>query len=491
MVFSRSSGLWKVVLLFLLFAYQSVSATPDSLGDAMSGFLEKILEPLAQAAADPVPAVNGTVSNITQSVVGAGNATVAAATNGTSNLVFAHHIVGNTYNYTVSSWAADISLAAAKGVDAFALNVGSDSWEPNQVANAYTAARNLNSTLKLFLSFDMTSLPCSNASSATVLRNYVTTYVNHPNQLKVNGSVFVSTFSGESCKFGAASVDQGWTNTLKTNLTPTYFVPAFFIDPATFGQYTVLNGAFNWNSGWPLGNYDTNFTTDQTYLNGLGNRSYMAAVSPWFFTHYGVNSYNKNFIYRGDDWLFAERWEALIANRTRVPFAEVISWNDYGESHYIGPVQGVQPMSQSWVNGFDHTGWLDLMQYYITAYKTGTYPVVTKDRTFLWGRLYPAAATSSDPVPKPTNWQWTQDYVWGTVLLTSPAIVQLTCGTSSTRAALPAGLSKISLGLTAACSVTTNITRGAVTTTFTPTNYNFSLKPPSYNFNAFVAASPA
>lgn len=82
----------------------------------------------------------------------------------------------------------------------------------------------------------------------------------------------------------------------------------------------------------------------------------MAGVSPWFSTHYGRDTYNKNFIYRGDDWLFAERWEDLVNNRSSIPFAEVITWNDYGESSYISPIEGVQPMSESWVNGYDHQG---------------------------------------------------------------------------------------------------------------------------------------
>jgi hypothetical protein len=30
--------------------------------------------------------------------------------------------------------------------------------------------------------------------------------------------------------------------------------------------------------------------------------------------------------------------------------------DDYGESHYIGPIEGAQPMSDAWVNGFDHQG---------------------------------------------------------------------------------------------------------------------------------------
>lgn len=105
-----------------------------------------------------------------------------------------------------------------------------------------------------------------------------------------------------------------------------------------------------------MGNYNISFSSDRTYMTYATNKTYMASVSPWFFTHYGIDTYNKNFIYRGDDWLFAQRWEILINHRRVVPFAEVVTWNDYGESSYVGPIKGVQPMSESWVNGFDHQG---------------------------------------------------------------------------------------------------------------------------------------
>ena len=51
-------------------------------------------------------------------------------------------------------------------------------------------------------------------------------------------------------------------------------------------------------------------------------------------------------------------------------------------------------------------GWLDLIKYYVAAYKTGTYPAITKDRVYLWARLYPANATAPDPVGRPANYQW-------------------------------------------------------------------------------------
>ena len=45
-------------------------------------------------------------------------------------------MVGNTYPYTQDTWASDIALAQANGIDGFALNVGTDSWQVTQVASA-------------------------------------------------------------------------------------------------------------------------------------------------------------------------------------------------------------------------------------------------------------------------------------------------------------------------------------------------------------------
>ncbi|KAI0682732.1 glycosyl hydrolase family 71-domain-containing protein [Cytidiella melzeri] len=409
----------------------------------------------------------------------------------TPKLVFAHHIVGNTYNYTINTWTADIVLASSKGIDAFALNVGADTWEPSQVSNAYAAAKSLNTPFKLFLSFDMSSLPCSTPSDATLLQTYISNYANHPNQQYVNGKVLASTFSGSDCTFGQASVNAGWIYAVKSGASTNgvYFVPAWFIDPATFPQYSVLDGAFGWNSGWPQGDYDINFDQDQSYISNLPGRSYMAAASPWFFTHYT----SKNFIYRADDWLLSERWEGLIANRGVVNFVEINTWNDYGESHYVGPIEGMQPNSQAWTNGYDHTAWLDLIQYYIPAFKTGAFPRITTDRTFVWGRTFEAnAVATDDPLPMPMNYDYTQDYIWAVALLKSPATFTLACGSQTTTASAPAGLSKFKLGpLTKSCTVSSSIQRGKVVTTNAYKNgFKFTTaRPTTYNFNAYVASS--
>ncbi|KAK7689670.1 hypothetical protein QCA50_007465 [Cerrena zonata] len=407
-----------------------------------------------------------------------------------SNLVFAHFMVGFAATYSVGSWENDIAIAPSKGIDGFALNFGPDNWQAVQVSNAYIAA--INQGFKMFLSFDMSAWACQSASDADGIRQFVNGYNGHPNQVYIDGKMLVSTFSGEQCGFGTRDLNTGWWNTIKAGMPPTYFVPAFFANPGDFGGLTAIDGAFNWNSAWPSGDFDIDFGNDQTWINDLGGRGYMAGVSPWFFTHYGPQSFNKNWIYRADDWLWASRWEELIQNRGQVSFAQVISWNDYSESHYVGPIDGVQPNSQAWVDGFDHQGWLDLMSYYIAAYKTGVYPAITKDRIFLWGRLYPAAAGAPDPVAKPDNWQWTDDFLWAVILTQSPGSVTLSCGSNVQTFQVGAGLSKLKLPLNTSCSVSAQVARNGITTVnFSPPGFNFNTNPPSYNFNAFVAASPA
>lgn len=79
----------------------------------------------------------------------------------------------------------------------------------------------------------------------------------------------------------------------------------------------------------------------------------MAAVSPWFFTHYGSSgdwAFNKNWICEtarslasprqltprldaSDDNLYATRWSHVLQKTFDPEFICVLTWNDYGESN--------------------------------------------------------------------------------------------------------------------------------------------------------------
>ena len=73
---------------------------------------------------------------------------------------------------------------------------------------------------------------------------------------------------------------------------------------------------------------DLDTSSDMSYMSGLGSSlTYMPAVSPCFFTYYSPQTYNKDWIYRSDNWLLATRMEQLISMRASVEFAELISWN--------------------------------------------------------------------------------------------------------------------------------------------------------------------
>ncbi|KAF9013289.1 glycosyl hydrolase family 71-domain-containing protein [Cyathus striatus] len=404
----------------------------------------------------------------------------------------------------------DITLAHASGIDGFALNSGTDDWQPARVADAYEAAKESGLDFKLFISLDMTVFPCGSPDNAQTIRSFIAPYLDHPNQLKYDSRAFN--------QFVNSGDLQG----------KIMFVPSFFVDPTKFGDFAdVMDGDFNWNSGWPIelttsfaqtllnnntnNNVDTSglrvaavdtvssgldalrtslgqlqsafskligsTDSDEQHLNSLkslpgglarrdgsSQRVYMAAVSPWFFTHYGQDSFNKNFIYVSDQHLYAKRWESLIANRDQFDIVQVLTWNDYGESHYVGPIKGAQPNSQSWTDGMDHTGWLNMTAYYANAFKTGSFPDIEKDQIYMWSRPHPSQATAQDPVGQPANFELTEDTVWAVVMTTAPSTVVLSTSDTNTQSFnVQAGVTKLSIPISAGGTMQGTIQRGGKT----------------------------
>lgn len=43
----------------------------------------------------------------------------------------------------------------------------------------------------------------------------------------------------------------------------------------------------------------------------------------------------------------------------------------------FGPIKGAQPEGTTWATNYPHDAWSEMSQYYITAYKTGSYPAIT------------------------------------------------------------------------------------------------------------------
>ena len=199
------------------------------------------------------------------------------------------------------------------------------------------------------------------------------------------------------------------------------------------------------------------------------------------------------FVFLSDQHLFNKRWESIIAQRDQFDIVQVLTWNDYGESHYMAPIHGAQPNSEAWTDGMDHSGWLELNQYYATAFKTGSFPAIETDKIIMWSRPHATKATSPDPIPQPTNFEIFEDAVWAVVMATEPSEVTLETSDSSKKTFnVPAGVTKLAIPITPGGTMKGTVVRnGQTVVELNPTEFTFEGSPKTYNYNAFVASASA
>lgn len=411
------------------------------------------------------------------------------STNGsnTGKVIIAHVIVGNTYSYTKQQWIDEIKMASAQGIDAFALDFGYDSWQAGQMDSAYDAAVSSGTGFKMLLSLDFTVLSCSDNN---IITTNIVKYKNHAAQLKdSSGNMWVQTFDGGNCR-----TDTQWNSVLRNNGINIKFVPAFFNDETNTkmkDMFPSINGDFLWGGAWPKGNNVLDWSEDDYRISRSGLSRppdvYMTTVAPLFFVHYS----GRNSIWRSDDHLYARRWEDLFSHRALVDAVQIVTWNDYGESTYIGPIGKDMPSGTTWVTGFDHTPFLQMTGYYAWAFKTGQYPTITSDKIFFWGRPHSKnAGASNDGIGKPTNSDWTSDNLWIVLFSTGSGSLKVTMGSSTSTFSVVAGVNKFTLGLAQASSVTAVLTRNGSQVFSVQGVVTYTNSPSTYNWNYAAAAGP-
>lgn len=324
-----------------------------------------------------------------------------------------------------------MSLARDAKLDGFALNMA---WgeETNKASldNAFAAANALGG-FKLFFSLDYAGNGPWPQEDATAIINK---FKDNGAYFKFNGKPLVSTFEGPN----QAS---DW-NKIKP-ATGCFFIPSFSSYGAKKAMETgVVDGLFNW-AAWPVGPNDNHNTVDESYKAFLGGKPYMMPVSPWFYGN--MPGFRKNWVWRGDD-LWYDRWIAVMALQPE--FVQIISWNDFGESHYIGPgplresgyeafARGGAPFN--YARNMPHDGWRLFLPYLIDLYKTGT-ATVTREGVVAWYRQTEASACSSGGTTGNTATQlqftgppgdYAQDKIFFDALLGSSATVSVTIGGKS------------------------------------------------------------
>jgi len=133
-----------------------------------------------------------------------------------------------------------------------------------------------------------------------------------------------------------------------------------------------------------------------------------------------------------------------------------------------------------------------MSQYYITAFKTGSYPAITNDIVFFWARPHPFAATASgDPLPRPTGYNWAEDSMWAAVFATSDATVVLQCGSSSSTFSVTPGVNKLKIPLAVGQMTVKMIRNGQTIIDETPQDYTYVANPVLYNYNFWAGSAAA
>ncbi|CAE6414787.1 unnamed protein product [Rhizoctonia solani] len=353
--------------------------------------------------------------------------------------VFAHFMAQNSYSYSQGDWANDINTAAGIGIDGFALNLAGFDWEADRINKAYAAAEQKGS-FSFFYSFDM-SYSVWDVSRMTA---QITAHASSSRTYKWNGKVLVSTYGGSD------RGDAFW-NQVKTSCANAgvqiVFAPAFtdYRNPdgasGLVSKFSSIDGFFNWWS-WPEDNGQLLTTaSDLAFKNAIKqNRSgpYIMSVSPWQFKEIGGT---QNWV-QFSDTLWDYRWKQAI-NDVKPDIVEIVTWNDYAESHYIGDINPnvyLDSTVSQYVNGFVHAPWRIVADYYIKWYKNGSAPAIGKDQVVFWYRSHPKGVSCSQG-DQPRNSQYPADAVFALALLTNPATVTLDIGSKHFQWNAPAGTS--------------------------------------------------
>ncbi|KAL8672977.1 MAG: hypothetical protein Q9224_007543, partial [Gallowayella concinna] len=241
-------------------------------------------------------------------------------------LVFAHYML--IMQPKDGDYTNDINLAKAAGIDAFAINYGgwNVDWTQHeaQLEKFYRTAEQM--SFQLFLSIDTTSVKDPN-----MIIHLSNTYSsNSPAQLKINGKIMLSSFQTDPPAWN-------WqTDVMDKINTPVLLLPGTLSDDAAalFSNDIPGAGPFTWIH--PSASAEKEHSTDMAMASQRDSskgKLWMAGIAPWFFTHLPHD--NKNWAQAQDDAIFIDRWASLLT--LKPDFIEIVTWNDWSESSYIGP----------------------------------------------------------------------------------------------------------------------------------------------------------
>lgn len=159
-------------------------------------------------------------------------------------------------------------------------------------------------------------------------------------------------------------------------------------------DFPSIDGYKNWQA-WPL-DRKANMTTeaDEAFSSALSKAGrtgpYIMTISPWQFKDWpDVGSWVQY-----SDTLWADRWSSLVGEDAFKPdIIEIVSWNDWPESHYIRDLPNLDDMSskdytelgdfKGYIEGQNHSPWRIMAKYYISRIRNRK-PKPVMDQVVFW-----------------------------------------------------------------------------------------------------------
>ncbi|MEU9576891.1 endo-1,3-alpha-glucanase family glycosylhydrolase [Streptomyces chilikensis] len=347
----------------------------------------------------------------------------------------------------------EVRTAVAAGIDGFSvdlLSLEGPHWE--RVRTLTRAAQEVDPGFRVMLMPDMKSLDAGPAALARALAELGAS----PNAHRLDdGRLVVSPFKAEEKA-------PGWwrqvLDILRTRHdTRTAFVPVLLDLTSHAEAFAPLSHGFSaWGSRshTTLGHY-----SEHAELARRHGKLWMQPVAV-------QDARPSQGVYdeAGNTATLRGSWHHAIEDGA--DWVQLTTWNDYSESTQFAP---------SLHNG--HT-YLDLSSYYLTRFKTGSWPRVVRDTVYLTHRVQPHAAPAGLPRPmrlRPGSAP-ARDTVEVLTFLTAPGAVDVTVGDLHERYTVRGGVRAELLPLRPG-RTTAEVTRGRATVAEAATRFAVSAAP--------------
>ncbi|BGP13980.1 Glucan endo-1,3-alpha-glucosidase agn1 [Rhodosporidiobolus nylandii] len=333
-------------------------------------------------------------------------ALAAGTSTASAKQVFAHVMFGEVNEYTVEDHANDMRIAASVGIDAFAINSGHDTYggtcsgcaDLANVDKVLAAAKETG--FKWFFSFDLLHYNQPNASN-WIRYDYMGKYGKEDSYAKIDGEpLSASSFEDANKEWNTLLAD------LKSDGLEAYYAPFWLSTNGIADADLELNAVGNWFFAGEIGeNKNVTAEADQSWKEKCAARGvdYWAPMGAGFSVH---QVSDRNYVYSGGDFLLPTHYESVINLGDEAPdYIEFITWSDWGESTYIGPLnKNASPPSETidtaaYVDGHDHLPYAKLSAYWNHWYKSGSPPDIKSEAIFCGHPL--DVKPSNDPLPKP------------------------------------------------------------------------------------------